>query len=135
MSPSKCKYSSPFRNLVSCSLLTFYLCSLSRLSRGNVIYGTSTYCLVACTIVGTIDGATLPLITFYVFAYVLSYSFLIPEPKAPPCSAFFFLLRALLGDFVATFFLFSSEVSISSLVLFTLVDGFYGFSFWWTNKY
>jgi hypothetical protein len=41
----------------------------------------------------------------------------------------FFLLKALLGKFVATFFIFSNLVYISSLVLKTLVGGFYGFSF------
>jgi hypothetical protein len=41
----------------------------------------------------------------------------------------FFLLKTLLEEFVATFFLFSSVVFISSLVLLTLVGGFCGFSF------
>jgi hypothetical protein len=57
-SPSKCRCSSPFGNLMSCSLLTpcfalnclsygdvicgiFYLCSLGYLSCGDVIYGTA----------------------------------------------------------------------------------------------
>jgi hypothetical protein len=70
-SPSKCKWSSPFRNLVSCFLLTSCLCSLNCLSygdvicrtsclyslscpsRGDVICGTSIVYLVACTIIGT----------------------------------------------------------------------------------
>jgi hypothetical protein len=38
-SPSKCKCSSPFGDLVSCSLLTFCLCYLSCLSCGHVICG------------------------------------------------------------------------------------------------
>jgi hypothetical protein len=41
----------------------------------------------------------------------------------------FFFLRALLGEFAITFFLFSTVVYISSLVIFTLADGSYGFSF------
>jgi hypothetical protein len=44
-------------------------------------------------------------------------------------------LRALLGDFVATFLLFSNVAYISSLVLLTLTCGFCGFPFWWTNRY
>jgi hypothetical protein len=42
----------------------------------------------------------------------------------------FFFLRAFLRDFAITFFLFSIIVYISSLVIFTLANGFYGFSFW-----
>jgi len=93
--------------------------------------------LASYTIVGTIyvnvgivDGATLPLITFCALASTLSYSHLIFDPKVPPSSTLFFLLRALLGDYAATFFLFSSVIYISSLVLFTLVNGFCGFFFW-----
>jgi hypothetical protein len=85
---------------------------------------------IACTNVGTANGAIFPLITFCALDFMLSYSLLIPKPKAPPSSALFFLLRALLGDFVVAFFLFSSVVYISSLVFFTLAGGFYGFSFW-----
>jgi hypothetical protein len=44
ISASKYRCSSPFRNLVSCSLLTSYLCSLSYLSSGDVIYGASCLC-------------------------------------------------------------------------------------------
>jgi hypothetical protein len=47
----------------------------------------------------------------------------------------FFLLKTFLKFFVTTFFLFSSVVFISSLVLSTLVGGFYEFSFLCTNKY
>jgi len=61
--------------------------------------------------------------------FVLSCSLFTLEPKAPPYSTMFFLLRALLGKFVVAFFLFFSVVCISSLVLLTLVDGFYGLSF------
>jgi len=59
---------------------------------------------------------------------MLSYSLFILELEAPP-STLFFLLRTLLEEFDATFFLFSSVVFISSLVLLTLVGGFCGFSF------
>jgi hypothetical protein len=48
---------------------------------------------------------------------------------ALPSSTLFFLLRKLLGEFTLAFFLFSSDVYISSLVLLPLADGFYGFSF------
>jgi hypothetical protein len=47
----------------------------------------------------------------------------------------FFLLRALLGDSTAPFFIFSNVIFISSLIHFTLVSSFYGFSFWGTNRY
>jgi hypothetical protein len=50
---------------------------------------------------------------------VLSCSFFTFEPKAPPSSTLFFLLRTLLGEFVAAFFLLFSVVYISSLVLLT----------------
>jgi hypothetical protein len=39
-----------------------------------------------------------------------------------------FFLRTL-GKFVASFFMFSNVICISSLILLTLVGGFYGFSF------
>ncbi len=48
------------------------------------------------------------------------------ERKVPPSSTLFFLLRTLFGKSIATFFLF---VCISSLIFFTLANGFYGFSF------
>ncbi len=67
---------------------------------------------------------------FYAFC-----SLLILELEVPPSSTVFFLLKALIKDSIATFFLFSSVVCISSLVVFTLAGGFYGFSFWWTNRY
>ncbi len=152
--PSKCRCSSPSRNLVSCSSLTSWLCSLNCLSYGDVIYGTSYFysfaclscgdvicdtfviCLVACTTVGTTcttigteDGSTLPLIIFYAHTYVLSCSLFNLEPEALPSSTLFFLLIALLGESIATFFIFSNAIYISSLVILTLTNGFYGFSF------
>ncbi len=102
MSPSMCKSSSPFKNLVSCSFLTFYLYSFSRLSCGDVICGTSVICLatytiggITCTNVDNVNGATLPFIIFYVHAYMLSCSFLTSDLEAPPSSILFFLLRTL----------------------------------------
>ncbi len=152
--PSKCKCSTPFGNLISCSPLTFYLCSLNYLSCGNVICGTSciyslnclsyrdviygiyVVCLtvrtivgIAHTIVGTVDGSILPLIIFCALTFVLSYSFFTLEHETPPSSILFFLLKALIGDFGATFFLFFDVVCSSSLILLTLVRGFCGFSF------
>jgi len=127
--PSKCRCSSPFKNLVSCSPLTSCLYSLSSFSRGNVICGIFIVYLVACTTIGTVNGSILPLIIFCALTFVLSCSFFTFEPKVPPSSTLFFLLRALLGESVAAFFLFFNVVCISSLVLLTLVDGFYGFSF------
>jgi hypothetical protein len=41
----------------------------------------------------------------------------------------FFLLKTLIGKSAATFFLFYNVFYISSLVLLTLVGGFYGISF------
>ncbi len=66
---------------------------------------------------------------------MLSYSFLTLDFKAPPSLTFFFLSRAVLRDFATTFLLFSNVSYISFLILLTLACGFYGFSFWWTNKY
>jgi len=144
--PSKCKCSSLFRNLVSCSSLISYLYSLNYLSCKDVIYGTSCLCsfncvscrivicgifiicLTICTIVGTTNGFILSFIIIHALRSMLSYSLFILEPEAPP-STLFFLLRTLLEEFDATFFLFSSVVFISSLVLLTLVGGFCGFSF------
>jgi hypothetical protein len=101
-SPSKCKCSSPFGNLVSCSLLTSCLYSLNYFSYGDVIYdtsyldshnypscggviyGTFVICLIAYTIVGTTDGSTLPLIIFYALAFVISCSFFKLQLEAPP---------------------------------------------------
>jgi hypothetical protein len=56
------------------------------------------------------------------------YSLFTLKPKAPP-STMFFLLRALLGKFATTLFLFFNVDYISSLVLLTLADGFFGLSF------
>ncbi len=103
--------SSPSGNLVSCFLLTSYLCSLDCLSYGNVIYhtsylrslscpscgdviyGTSLVYLVAYTIIGIahtivaiIDGSTLALIIFCAHVIVLSHSFFTLELEAPPSS-------------------------------------------------
>jgi len=135
-SPSKCRCSSPSRNLVSCSFLTSCPCSLSCPSYKNVICGTFAIYLVTCTIfgiacttIGTANGSILPFITFCALVYVLSCSLFISKPKSIPFSILFFLLKALLGESVVTFFLFSNVVYISSLVFKTLADGFYGFSF------
>jgi hypothetical protein len=88
---------------VICS--TFYLYSLDCLSCGNVICGTFEVCLVTYitintihTIVRIIDGSILPLIIFCALTYVFSYSLFIPEPKAPPSSTLFFLLKTLLEN-------------------------------------
>jgi hypothetical protein len=84
-SATKCRCSSPFGNLVSCFVLTSCLYSLNYLSYGDVIChtsclysldcpscgdvicGTFVVCLVVCTIisiahtiVGIVDGSTLP---------------------------------------------------------------------------
>ncbi len=150
--PSKCRCSSPFENLVSHSLLTSqlysfsclscgnvicgtsYLCSLNCVPCGIVIYGNSVVCLAACTTIGITDSFILPLIIFCALRFLLSYSLFIFEPKAPP-STLFFLFRALLRKCVATSFLFSSVVHISSLVFKTLVGGLCGFSFSCINRY
>ncbi len=136
MSPSMCKCSSPFKNLVSCSFLTFYLYSFSCLSYGDVIRGTSVICLatyttggITCTNVDNVNGATLPFIIFYVHASMLSCSFLTFDPEAPPSSTLFFLLRTLFGDSVVAFLLLSNATSKFFLVLLTLACGFCGFSF------
>jgi hypothetical protein len=109
---------------VDLSLLIGTYSSNSSSSYGDVIYGTSVDYLVTYTTIGTTDGATLPLITFCALASVFFYSFLIHELEAPPSLAMFFFLRTFLGDYYATFFLFSSAIYISFLVLFTLADGF-----------
>ncbi len=121
---------------MSCSSLASYLCSLNCFFCGYVICGISLVCLTTYTIVsttlttiGTIDGSTLPLIIFYALICMFSCSFLIPKVEAPPSSTLFFFLKTTLGEFVATIFLFSSVVCISSLVLLTLANAFYGFSF------
>ncbi len=89
-SPSKCKCSSPFGNLMSCSFLTSCLCSINYLSCGDVICGTSylyslrcfsygvviygifVVCFGAYTIVGTLNGFTLPL-SFFVPLHLCSH--------------------------------------------------------------
>jgi hypothetical protein len=60
---------------------------------------------------------------------MLSYSLFIPELQAPPSSTLFLLLKALLGESIVAFFLFSNVVYIFSLIFLTLVGGFCGFSF------
>ncbi len=153
-SPSKCRCSSPSKNLMSCSLLTPQLCSRSCLSCGNVIYGISCFCslnylfygdvicgtIVICLTTWTISGialttiditysSILPFIIFCALKSMLSYSLFTPKLEAPPSSTFFFLLKAFLEEFDIVFFLFSSVVYISSLVLLTLAGGFFGLSF------
>jgi hypothetical protein len=137
MSPSKCKCYSPFGNIMSCSLLTFCLCSFSCLSYGDVICGTSIVCLTAytiisttCTNVGIANGATLPFIVFCAHTSMFFCTLLDQELEAPPSSTLFFLLRTLLRDFTTAFLLYSNVVYISSLNLFTLANGFCGFSSW-----
>jgi hypothetical protein len=60
---------------------------------------------------------------------VLSYFVFTLELEALLSSTLFFFLKTLIDEFIATFFLFSSVVYISSLVFFTLASGFCGFSF------
>ncbi len=124
---SKCICSSLFGNLMSCSLLTSWLCSLRYFFYGNVIYGSTGVCLATCTIIGTTltvvgfaNGSIMPLIIFCALKFILSCFLFAIELEAPPSSTLFFLLKTLLGEFVATFFLFFSVVYISSLVLLTL---------------
>jgi hypothetical protein len=104
-------------------------CSLSYLSWGDVIWGTIAVYLTTYTTVGTTNGSTLLFIIFYALKFMLSCSLFTLEPQALLSSTLFFVLRALLGKFVADFFLFSSVIYISSLVLLTMVGGFFGFSF------
>jgi hypothetical protein len=104
--------------------------------------GTAVVYLIVCTIVGialsivgTIDGSTLPLIIFYALKSMPSCSIFTLELEALSSSTIFFFLKTLLREYAATFFLFSSVVYFSSLVLLTLASGFYGLSFLCTNKY
>jgi len=76
-----------------------------------------------------------PPIIFWALAFVLFCFFLTLDLEVPPSSAKFFLLRTLLGNFVAAFLLFSNVAYISFVVFLTLACGFFGFSFWWTNRY
>ncbi len=132
---------------MSCSLLTPWLCSfncfscgnvtcgisyiysLGYLSYGDVIYGIAIVYLTALTIVGIVDGSTLPFIIFCALKSMLSCSLFTPNLEAHPSSTLFLLLKTLFGKFVVDFFLFSNAFSIPSLVLLTLVNGFYGLSF------
>jgi len=92
------------------------------------MYGIARVCLTTYTTISTIvtiasttDGSTLPLIIFN--------SLFIFELKVPPSSTLFFLLKALLGESMAAFFLFFNGIYISSLVFLTLTNGFCGLSF------
>ncbi len=132
---------------MTCSLFACWLYSLNYLSYEDVIYGTSSLCsfscvsngvgiygisaiyLTTCTIVGIAYGSILPLIIFYALNSMLSCSLFTLEPKVLPSSTLFFLLRALLKKSTAILFLSSNVVYISSLVLSTLVNNFYGISF------
>ncbi len=112
-----------------------YFYSLGCLSCGDVIYGTSAIYLIACTIgcivlttICTTNGSSTPLIIFYAFKFVLSCSFFTLEHEVPP-STLFFLFKTLLKKSNVTFFLLSSVICISSLILLTLANGFYGLSF------
>ncbi len=127
---------SPFRNLMSCSLLIPWLCSLNYLSYGDIIYGISSLCslgclscgdviygtivvcLTACTIhgtalttVGTTNGSTFPFIIFCAFKSMFFCSLFILELEVPFSSTLFFLFKALIGKPIAIF--------LCSLVLFT----------------
>ncbi len=132
-------------NCLSCGNVicgTSYFYSLNFVSCGIVICGIFVVCLAtyttistAFTTISTIDGSILPLIIFCAFIFVLSYLFFIPKLEAPRSSTLFFLLRELLKKSATILFLFFSVIYISSLVFYTLVGGFYGFSFSCTNKY
>ncbi len=141
---------------MSCSLLTpsfvplvvlpmvmsFVVFPTSAPSVISPMEGTAVVYLIVCTIVGialsivgTIDGSTLPLIIFYALKSMPSCSIFTLELEALSSSTIFFFLKTLLREYAATFFLFSSVVYFSSLVLLTLASGFYGLSFLCTNKY
>jgi len=116
---------------MSCSFLISSFYSFNCFSYGDVIYGIARVCLIAytiistiVTIVGTTYGSTLPFIIFYAFKCILSCSIFILELEAPPSSTLFFLLRTLIGESMATFFLFFSIIYISSLVFFNLDQWF-----------
>ncbi len=128
MFPSICGYFSTFGILVSVSFI-FCLFFFIYFSYGIDICGASTFCLLTCTNVGIIDGALFPLIILWALAYVISYSFLAFDHEVPPSSTLLFLFKTLLRDFAITFLLFSNVTCISSLVLLTLVCGFYGLVF------
>ncbi len=152
--PSKCKCSSHFGDHMSCSLLTPQLYSRNCFSCGNVICGIHYLYSVSClsfgdvicgivgvyltaqttggttlTTIGIANGSTLTLIIFYALKFVLSYSLFTFEPKTPPSSILFFLLKALLRESITIFFLFSNVFNIFFVVFLTLTSGFYGLSF------
>jgi len=126
-------------NYLSCGDVIYgisSLCSLGCLSLGDVICGTIVVCLTACTthgtmltIVGITNGSTLPFIIFCALKSMLFYSLFTLELEALLSSTLFFLLKALLGESIAIFFLFFNVVCTSSLILLTMADGFYGLSF------
>jgi hypothetical protein len=105
------------------------LYSLNYFSYGDVICGTIVVYLTAYIAVSTTNGSILPLIIFCALKFVLSYSLFTHKLEAPPSSTLLFLLKALLGESTTAFFMFSSAIYISSLVLLTLAGGFYGLSF------
>ncbi len=133
----KCKCSSPFGNLMSCSLLTPWLyslncfscgnvicgisclCSLSCLSYGNVICGTATISLITCTTIGTANGSTLPLIILCALKSMLSCSFFILELEAPPFSTLLFLLKTLLVTTSASHYSISIALRCASAIVCT----------------
>ncbi len=153
-SPLKCRCFSPFGNLMSCSFLTpwlcshscfsygdvicgiSYLCSFGYLFYGDVIYDTTVIYLTICTTSGTtfvnisiIDGCTLLLIIFCALKCVFSCCFFTLELEALLSSTLFFFLKTLLGEYDVAFFLLSSVVHISSLVLLALASGLCQLSF------
>jgi hypothetical protein len=101
----------------------------------NDIYGTFALYLPTCTSVDTTNGVILLIIIFWAHASIPSYFFLTLDHEAPPSSTLFFLLRGFLGDSIVAFFIFSIVIYIFFFILLTLACGFYGFSFWRTNKY
>jgi hypothetical protein len=102
---------------------------LSIFSYGDYICGASTLCLPTYINVGIVNGVTLPLIIFWVLASVFSYCFFTLNPKVPLSLTLFFLFKALLKDYATIFLLISNAICISSVVLLTLVYGFYGLFF------
>ncbi len=62
----------------------------------------------------------------YIYAIMFLFTF---ELEAPPSSTLFFLLKTLFKESIVAFFLFSSIVCISSLVLLTLAGDLSRFSF------
>jgi hypothetical protein len=142
ISPSKCKCSSPSKNLVSCSFLISCLYSLNCFSYGYVICGTSCLCSLSYLSCGDVICGTsifiwlhvpllalpIPLLALQMvplhpssfsmpLIFVLSCSLYTLEPKVPPSSTLLFVLRTFLCEYTTTFFLYSSVVYIFSLVI------------------